>query len=82
MQIAEVGVADGSLQTAISMKVYGIKDGYIYTIRSARNAITWDGTSSNCAGAALDASNPNHQFMAIKVAGSDNRFYFYNIGSG
>lgn len=55
--------------------VDGIQTGYIYTIKSTRNAITWNGTDANCVGAALDASNPNHQFVAIKTAGYDDRFY-------
>ncbi len=61
--------------------VSGIQDGYIYTIKTSRNAITWDGSSANCVGAALDATNENHQFVAIKVVGSDDRFYFYNVGA-
>lgn len=61
--------------------VSGIQDGYIYTIKTSRNAITWDGSSANCVGAALDVTNENHQFVAIKVVGSDDRFYFYNVGA-
>ncbi len=82
LQIAEVGVADDSLQTAISMKVHALKDGYIYTIRCAYKAVTWDGTSANCVADMLDADNPNHRFVAIRVADADNRFYFYNVGAG
>lgn len=61
--------------------VDAIKDGYIYTLKTSRNAITWNGTDTKCVGAALDASNENHQFVAIKVSGSDDRFYFYNVGA-
>ena len=62
--------------------VDGIKTGRIYTIKSSRNAITWDGSSANCVGATLDATNRNHQFVAVKMAGSNDRFYFYNVGAG
>ncbi len=61
--------------------VDAIKNGYIYTIKSARNAITWDGTSSNCVGATLDATNVNHQFVAIKLDGTTDQFYLYNVGA-
>ena len=58
-----------------------IKDGYIYTFKTARNAITWDGSAANCVGAALDANNENHQFVAVKWTGHENRFYFFNVGA-
>ena len=61
--------------------VDGIQNGYIYTLKTSRNAITWDGSSTNCVGAALDESNVNHQFVAMKVDGSTNQFYFYNVGA-
>ena len=61
--------------------VDGIQHGYIYTLKTIRNAITWDGSSTNCVGAALNASNVNHQFVAMKVDGSTNQFYFYNVGA-
>lgn len=68
--------------TGLVTTVDGIKTGRIYTIKSSRNAITWNGSDANCVGAALDASNQNHQFVAVKMAGSNDRFYFFNVGAG
>ena len=61
--------------------VDAIQNGYIYTIASTRNAITWDGSDTKCVGAALDANNVNHRFVAIKSSIGDDCFYFYNVGA-
>lgn len=66
----------------VAQTVDEILDGHIYTIRSARNAITWNGSASQCIGASLNADNDNHKFVAVKCGANAGRFYFYNIGAG